>query len=67
MFDPNFEGTIIFADINEEGDIKDALVGKRILPDRQYDYFFYVEQEVSENIDDYKVVLEGLKPQLVKK
>lgn len=32
---------LLFCDVDEDGNITDALTGVNIIPDRQYDYFFY--------------------------
>ena len=32
---------LLFCDVDETGNITDALTGVNIIPDRQYDYFFY--------------------------
>jgi hypothetical protein len=32
---------LLFCDADENGNITDALTGVNIIPDRQYDYFFY--------------------------
>ncbi|NJP37202.1 hypothetical protein [Alkalicoccus luteus] len=46
----------IYCDVDENGDITESVSGQRIVPDRQYDYFFMVEdQEIPNHIEDYKV------------
>lgn len=47
----------IYCDVDENGNIIDALMGERIIPDRQYDFFFMVtDAEIMKNIDKYKVI-----------
>lgn len=47
---------LVFCDVDEEGNITDALVGTNIIPNRQYDYFFFTSDEgVTNNINQYKV------------
>jgi hypothetical protein len=50
---------LLFCDVDEEGKIIDSLLGDRVIPLRQYDYFFYLLDEVNivtENVANYRVV-----------
>jgi hypothetical protein len=58
---------LLFVDIDEEGTIIDALFGYNIIPDREYNFFFYTTEEVAENAFDYKVAIVKMKPELVEK
>jgi hypothetical protein len=45
--------------VDEEGKITDAILGEKVIPNRQYDYFFYLSDDpeiVSQNIPNYRVV-----------
>jgi hypothetical protein len=58
---------LLFVDIDEEGNIIDALYGYNIIPDREYNFFFYTTEEIAENAFDYKVAIVKMKPELVVK
>lgn len=67
VFDPNFKGVSVFVDVNDSGEIRGAYVGKDIIANRQYGFFFYVDEGVANNITDYKVILNGYNASLVLK
>jgi hypothetical protein len=46
-------GVLLYCDVDENGRIVESLVGERIIPMRQYQYFFYL-------IDDYETILSNL-------
>jgi hypothetical protein len=58
---------LLFVNIDENGNIIEALYGQNIIPDREYDFFFYTTEEVAANAFDYKVAIVNMKPELVKK
>jgi hypothetical protein len=58
---------LLFVNIDSEGNVIDALFGHNVIPDREYDYFFFTVEEIAVNAFKYKVVLDGMKPELVKK
>jgi hypothetical protein len=50
---------LLFCDVDEDGKIVDSLAGDRVIPLKQYDYFFYLQQEVDTvvaNLPYYRVV-----------
>jgi hypothetical protein len=50
---------LLFCDVDQEGSITDSLIGDRVIPMKQYDFFFYLSEEVNsvtENISNYRVV-----------
>jgi hypothetical protein len=52
-------GVLLFCDVDEDGKIMNPLFGERIIPLRQYDYFFYLMEDVetvAANIPNYRVV-----------
>ncbi len=52
-------GYLVFCDVNQQGNIIESLIGKHVIPDRQYDCFFYTMDEgVMEDITLYKVDME---------
>jgi hypothetical protein len=54
---------LLFCNVDEEGNIIDSLFGDRVIPLKQYDYFFYLTDEVdtvAQNIPNYKVVNDRL-------
>lgn len=50
----------LHCDIDEEGYIIASLSGERVIPMKQYHYFFYLSdvdiEEVNENIPRYRVI-----------
>jgi hypothetical protein len=56
---------LLFVNIDENGNVIEALYGQNIIPDREYDFFFYTTEEVAANAFQYKVVIVGMKPELV--
>lgn len=52
-------GVLLFCDVDENGKITESIVGERIIPMKQYDYFFYLQEDldvVVTNIPNYRVV-----------
>jgi hypothetical protein len=50
---------LLFCDVDSEGKIIESLLGDRVIPLKQYDYFFYLLEDVEtvvQNISEYKVV-----------
>lgn len=37
---------IVFCNADEEGNITEAICGNNIVPDKQYDYFFYLDEPI---------------------
>lgn len=49
---------LIYGNVDENGEFTEVILGERILPSKQYDYFFYVHDlGVLEDIGNYKVNL----------
>jgi hypothetical protein len=57
---------LLFVNTDDEGNITESLYGHNIIPDREYDFFFIVEEEVAVNAFDYKVAIVKMKPTLMK-
>jgi hypothetical protein len=52
-------GVLLFCDVDENGKLVESFVGERIIPMKQYDYFFFLTEdveEVAQNIPNYRVV-----------
>ena len=52
-------GILVFCDVDENGKIIESYIGDRIIPMKQYDYFFYLLEDqnyIVENIPNYRVV-----------
>lgn len=52
-------GVLFFCDVDEEGEIVDSLIGARVIPMKQYDFFFYLMDDyetVISNVPNYRVV-----------
>jgi len=47
-------GFLVFCDADEQGNITDYIAGRNIIPSRQYDYFFFLMNEI--DVADYKIV-----------
>jgi hypothetical protein len=58
---------LLFVNIDSEGNIVDSLYGENIIPNREYDFFFYTTEEIAMNAFQYKVVIVNMKPELAKK
>lgn len=57
----------IYVDVDADGNIRENLAGEYVVPDREYDFYFYKEKSIGENILDYKVEIVKFKPDLVLK
>jgi hypothetical protein len=55
---------LLFVNIDNAGNITEALYGVNIIPDKEYDFFFIASEEVATNSHLYKVVLNGFKSEL---
>lgn len=52
-------GVLLFCDVDENGKLVESFVGERIIPMKQYDYFFFLTEDVEivgQNIPNYRVV-----------
>lgn len=53
---------LFYCNTTETGEIKEALIGQYVVPDRQFDFFFFLDKERDadkiEHPDDYKVDLD---------
>lgn len=53
-------GILLFCDVDENGKIIESIAGERIMPSKQYDYFFYIIgsdiETITQNIPNYRVV-----------
>jgi hypothetical protein len=43
-------GILLFCDVDENGNIIESIVGERIIPLRQYDYFFFITGKNTETV-----------------
>jgi hypothetical protein len=57
----------LYCNVDNEGNIIESYYGPNILPDVAYDFFFMVEEQITDNLDQYKVILNGFKASLVLK
>ncbi|CRK80297.1 hypothetical protein [Neobacillus massiliamazoniensis] len=57
----------IYVNVDVEGNITNAIAGERIIPDKEYDFFFLRDEITASNIMKFKVVLNGFKADLVLK
>jgi hypothetical protein len=51
-------GVLFFCDV-DQGKIEDSLIGVRVIPMKQYDFFFYLMDDyetVISNVPNYRVV-----------
>jgi hypothetical protein len=53
---------LIFADTDINGAITQCIVGKAVIPDRQYQYFFYKDRYVGDTIFNYRITNDTLVP-----
>ncbi|PFN77600.1 hypothetical protein COJ85_32035 [Bacillus sp. AFS076308] len=50
---------LLFCDVDENGKITESILGERVIPMKQYQYFFFLMEDVetiSQNIPNYKVI-----------
>jgi len=47
---------LVFANADETGNITEVICGRYIIPDKQYQFFFYVDRYISDSIDNYKII-----------
>mgnify|MGYP001167322643 CR=1 FL=1 len=45
---------LIFANVDKDGEIVDAITGYNVVPDKQYQYFFFRKKPI--DIEKYKIV-----------
>lgn len=58
----------VYINVNKDGSVKDEISGMKVIPEADYDYYFFLEQERANNLGSYRVVIdENMKPQLVLK
>ncbi|WP_026694078.1 hypothetical protein [Peribacillus kribbensis] len=57
----------LFCNTDNEGNITQAYFGEEIAASDPFTFFFLVDEEIANNIFDYKVQIVGFKTQLVKK
>jgi hypothetical protein len=51
--------TLLFCNADTNGKIIESLVGDRVIPLKQYDYFFYINKDtetVLQEIPNYKII-----------
>lgn len=60
----------VYVTVDSEGNLTSCEVGKRIVRIEPCDFFFLVDEELGEdlmvNAQNYKVVMNGFRPELVK-
>lgn len=47
---------LLFCNVDEEGNIIEGVTGNNIIPDKQYDFFFYLGEEGVEDLLLYKII-----------
>jgi len=58
---------LVFCDSDADGNITAGTWGVNIIPDRQYDHFFFLGNEnLDFDLTHYKIVYDGCKPMLYK-
>lgn len=56
-------GYVVYCNTDEDGNITNGCWGINIIPDRQYDHFFYLNEPV--DLMHCKVKYDGCKPLLI--
>lgn len=56
---------LIYCNIDDDGNIIDGIDGIKIIPDKQYEYFFFLTEKV--DLLKCKVIFDEGKPKLVNK
>lgn len=57
--------TQCYINVDEEGNVRNGQQGQNIIPDEDWDFFFLIDEEI--NLELYKVIVNKLKKELVKK
>ena len=57
----------LFVNVDDEGEIINAQYGENIVATDEFNFFFLVDEETMQTIQNYKVALKGMKPMLVLK
>lgn len=57
----------IYVNVDAKGEILTAQTGEKLTPAEEWDYYFLKEVEIAEDIYDYKVIIDNMKPQLILK
>ncbi|ANU28463.1 hypothetical protein [Planococcus versutus] len=57
----------VFVNVDKNGDILSGQIGQNIAASEDFDFFFMVSPVVAEELDKYKVQLDGFKKSLVLK
>lgn len=60
------KGVQVYINTDENGEILSAQQGQYIVPSEMWDFYFYTSEEVATSLTEYKVVIEGIKPKLVR-
>lgn len=47
---------LVFADCDANGEFIEVAMGRFIIPNKQYQYFFYVDRYIQDTIENYKVI-----------
>lgn len=57
----------LFVNIGKDGEIIESLAGPQVIPSDEYAYEFLVSPAVSNDLDNYKVLITDDVPELIKK
>lgn len=57
----------LYCNVDDQGNITQSIYGMNIIPSETFDFFFMIDEETAENIEDYKVGIEGFKAALILK
>jgi len=61
------DGYLVFVNTDDEGNIIEARMGISPVPNKKYTFFFYFEEEFTDDITEYRVEINGYETNLVKK
>lgn len=61
------EGIQVYVNVDDSGEIISAQIGQYMVPTEEWDFYFYQSKEVADNIENYKVTVEGLRKKLILK
>ena len=57
----------LYCNVDDEGNIIQSFFGENIIPSEAFTFFFMIDEETVENIEDYKVGIERFRPVLILK
>lgn len=58
---------LVYVNVDEAGNLTEIYAGVNAIPSKDFSFFFRVDVETFDDIENYKVGIKGLEPALIKK